>query len=512
MIDIHTLISKLGLPENTLKRVLSEGGKGTEMTVGDYLAWHEEFKAYAPGTAAVVMQAIENYESDDRIIEYIDTDKIKPHPDNPRKDVGDVTELAESIKANGIMQNLTVIPSEVKGEYMALIGHRRLAAAKAAGLEKVPCVVVGNLSRSEQVSIMLAENMQRSDLSVMEQADGMQMMLDLGDTVSTIGKKTGLSETTVRRRLSLAEYNRDEVKASLERGATFADFDDIKKIKDKPTRNKLIGMVGTYNYKWEYQRALDAQELADYKQRVVDFLKPYAKAVDDTQGLHQITNYTKAYNNGEIKLPEGYNDSRNYYYRIESWGVVLYTDFTAAENDERRRREEAYARHQAEDNDRRERRSQLAKICENMRNSRLDFMRNFKNLPQGKAVDKLFMIYDISDIVAAVNCEDAIVADDISVVIDTLYPDTKPAEIIVDRRVISHDKLLILNLLTTIGAFDTLQAHDWQAIYHRNAALIGTYKALAMIGYQISDVERSVIDGSNELYYKEGKHDADNKD
>ena len=43
-------------------------------------------------------------------IQYIKTDLIYPHPENPRKDVGDVTELAESIKAQGILQNLTVIP------------------------------------------------------------------------------------------------------------------------------------------------------------------------------------------------------------------------------------------------------------------------------------------------------------------------------------------------------------------------------------------------------------------
>lgn len=53
-------------------------------------------------------------------------DHIFPHPDNPRKNLGDLTEIAESIKKRGIMQNLTVVPIEGKpGDYMALIGHRR---------------------------------------------------------------------------------------------------------------------------------------------------------------------------------------------------------------------------------------------------------------------------------------------------------------------------------------------------------------------------------------------------
>lgn len=63
----------------------------------------------------------------------IGLEHIHPHPDNPRKDLGDLTELAESIKKNGIMQNLTVIPKEGEpGEYITIIGHRRSAAAKLA--------------------------------------------------------------------------------------------------------------------------------------------------------------------------------------------------------------------------------------------------------------------------------------------------------------------------------------------------------------------------------------------
>lgn len=75
-------------------------------------------------------------------IKYIPVSKLWRHPDNPRKDLGDVTELAESIKVNGVLQNLTVVPligeitKKWDGEsYRVIIGHRRLAAAKLAGLE-----------------------------------------------------------------------------------------------------------------------------------------------------------------------------------------------------------------------------------------------------------------------------------------------------------------------------------------------------------------------------------------
>lgn len=88
----------------------------------------------------------------DTSIQYIPIDRLNPHPDNPRKDVGDVTELAESIKANGILQNLTVVPYE--SNFRVIIGHRRLEAAKLAGIKVLPCVVV-EMTEKEQISTML---------------------------------------------------------------------------------------------------------------------------------------------------------------------------------------------------------------------------------------------------------------------------------------------------------------------------------------------------------------------
>lgn len=120
----------------------------------------------------------------------IGLEHIHPHPDNPRKDLGDLTELAESIKKNGILQNLTVIPKEGEpGEYIAIIGHRRSAAAKLAGITEAPCRIVEGMTHKEQVATMLEENMQRGDLTIWEQAQGFQMMLDLGETEDTIAEK-----------------------------------------------------------------------------------------------------------------------------------------------------------------------------------------------------------------------------------------------------------------------------------------------------------------------------------
>lgn len=86
-------------------------------------------------------------------------------------------------------ENLTVVPmNDDWTEFTVIIGHRRLAAAKQAGLTELPCAVV-EMTEKEQLSTMLTENMQRSDLTVYEEAKGCQLLLDLGDTVAEVAEK-----------------------------------------------------------------------------------------------------------------------------------------------------------------------------------------------------------------------------------------------------------------------------------------------------------------------------------
>lgn len=170
--------------------------------------------------------------------------KLHPHPDNPRKDLGDLTELVESIKKNGIMQNLTVIPKAGEpGEYITIIGHRRCAAAKLAGITKVPCRVVDDMDDKEQISTMLEENMQRNDLTILEQAQGFQMMLDLGETEDTIAEKTGFSKTTIKHRLNIAKLDQKTLREKEKQEGyqlTLTDLYELEKIKDVKIRDKIL--------------------------------------------------------------------------------------------------------------------------------------------------------------------------------------------------------------------------------------------------------------------------------
>lgn len=195
-------------------------------------------------------------------------DKLHPHPDNPRKVLGDIDELAESIKASGILQNLTVVPmNDDWKEFTVIIGHRRLAAAKQAGLTELPCAVV-EMTEKEQLSTMLTENMQRSDLTVYEEAKGCQLLLNLGDTVAEVAEKTGFSESKIRRRVKLCELDEEAFKESQIRQPTLQDYDRLNQIKDIEVRNELLKSIGTNNFDNLLYSAVKKQETNEEKEKI----------------------------------------------------------------------------------------------------------------------------------------------------------------------------------------------------------------------------------------------------
>ena len=195
-------------------------------------------------------------------------EKLHPHPQNPRKVIGNIDELAESIKANGILQNLTVVPmNDDWTEFTVIIGHRRLAAAKQAGLTELPCAVV-EMTEKEQLSTMLTENMQRSDLTVYEEAKGCQLLLDLGDTVAEVAEKTGFSESKIRRRVKLCELDEEAFKESQLRQPTLADYERLNQIKDIDTRNKLLKSIGTNNFDNLLYSAVQKQKADEEEEKI----------------------------------------------------------------------------------------------------------------------------------------------------------------------------------------------------------------------------------------------------
>lgn len=149
-----------------------------------------------------------NYQSNQ--IKLINTSLIDPHPDNPRKNIGDVTDLAASIKTNGLLTPLSVVSNGER--YMVIAGHRRLAACKQAGTGAVPCFVL-DLDPLQQLEAMITENCQREQLTVLEEADAIQGMLDLGATTAGVAHRLGRSADYVRDRAKVAGI-KTEVRAT----------------------------------------------------------------------------------------------------------------------------------------------------------------------------------------------------------------------------------------------------------------------------------------------------------
>lgn len=191
--------------------------------------------------------------------EEIPISKLDPHPKNVRKDLGDLAELALSIQAKGIEQALTVVPhpkpTSRTTKYLVLGGHRRLAAAKLAKLKVVPCMIRDDLtSEAAQTEFMLVENTHRRDLTILEEAEAVQGLLDLGLDEKAIATNIGRSRDLVRNRAKLAKLD-DKAKAKLEdhtltieQALDLADFDG-----DEYATGKLLEVSNYSPYSWKHE-------------------------------------------------------------------------------------------------------------------------------------------------------------------------------------------------------------------------------------------------------------------
>lgn len=131
-------------------------------------------------------------------------DKIDPNPEQPRTEFGDLTELTASIAEKGVLEPLLVKPSRSTGRWMIIAGERRWRAARQAGLREVPCVEM-EVDEGTVAEIALIENMQRKDLTVWEEADGLLALCErFGYTHEEVARKVGKSRSTVTEALSIA--------------------------------------------------------------------------------------------------------------------------------------------------------------------------------------------------------------------------------------------------------------------------------------------------------------------
>jgi len=134
----------------------------------------------------------------------IAVEKLDPNPDQPRVEIGDLSDLIASVKEKGVLEPLLVKPSRLGGRWMIIAGERRWRAAREAGLREVPCIEMDVDDRAV-AEIALIENMQRKDLTPWEEADGLLALTEkFGYTHEEVARKIGKSRSTVTEALSIA--------------------------------------------------------------------------------------------------------------------------------------------------------------------------------------------------------------------------------------------------------------------------------------------------------------------
>lgn len=139
----------------------------------------------------------------------IPIDRLAPNPNQPRTEIGDLTELIDSIREKGVLEPLLVRPSDVGGRYMIIAGERRYRASLEVGLADVPCIELDVDDRGV-AEISLIENLQRKDLNAFEEADGLQALAErFGYTHEEIARKIGKSRSSITEVLSLASMPDD---------------------------------------------------------------------------------------------------------------------------------------------------------------------------------------------------------------------------------------------------------------------------------------------------------------
>lgn len=432
----------------------------------------------------------------------IGVDKLAPHPDNPRKNLGDLTELMDSIKAVGIMQNLTVVPFE--DTYRILIGHRRHAAAKKAGLAELPCAIV-NIPPEKQVEIMLIENMQRSDLTVLEEAKGLQMMVEMGNSIKDICGKTGFSESKVRHRVKMGELNQELLQQKFDecQSISIMDLQKLEQIKDPILRDGALKYIGTANFEQKVRSAMDEEKYQEWERNLLTQTGDIP-LIDNTDGKSYFANFCDytdpAQALAKIKSYEG-----NLYRKKSYRGFSIYIDTPQSQLDE-----EAKVKEKSRVMEEREK--AIFDVLKRMKHMRRDFIRELSNRDCGyllfhtPKVQK-FLLSSIGT--GDLDFPDLLDMLGIKIEKEPNPWDTEKWEELVAKSVDETNikKALLCGLYLTLEPNRYDRICNYQAEFTGNKKYKNIYDFMKIAGYQMSDEEKQIIDGTHELYMRRDENE-----
>jgi ParB family transcriptional regulator, chromosome partitioning protein len=168
--------------------------------------------------------------------------RILPNPAQPRLSYEEdsLTELADSIREHGVLQPILVRPAGGKFELIA--GERRWRASRMAERESIPAIVV-DFDEQTALEVSIIENLQREDVSPLEEAAMYRKMVDLGYSVRQLGQKIGKDKGYVENRLRLADAPPDIRELVSVRKDTISHAYELMKIGDERTRRRLAKRV-----------------------------------------------------------------------------------------------------------------------------------------------------------------------------------------------------------------------------------------------------------------------------
>ncbi|MCL2223607.1 MAG: ParB/RepB/Spo0J family partition protein [Defluviitaleaceae bacterium] len=461
------------------------------------------------------------------MLQNIDINKIHPHPNNPRLELGDLSELAESIKTQGILQNLTVVPKfptgfcascaklnrnnaeckdghtgavqgkhepcahwENHGEYTVIIGHRRTAAAQLAGLTEVPCAIV-EMDDATQIATMLLENMQREDLTRYEEAQGIQLLLDFGESVTSIAEKTGFSQTKVRTRVKLLALDKEKFKAAEARGATLEDYAELDKITDPELKNEALDVIGTPNFNWKVKSAIDREKLAEKRRELRDWLITFAEEIADDDDIDETLRVAKWLNANSPHDMPGDTDTVNYFFLDDGHNIRLLRAVPAHELEAQSEEDEAQERRNAI-------KSQLEEISRRAYEMRRQFIKDLNPTNHISAIVKFAAQSILS------GGRNWGLANDFAVMMGFGFNnDDTEDESRVDHAVANSSEKALLVAAYVNGMDDnnySSQYFDHSSKHKESPDTDRIYAFLLEVGYEMSDEERALQDGTHHLF------------
>lgn len=211
-------------------------------------------------------------------IRMISIDKIDPNPRQARSELGNLDELISSIREKGILEPILVRP--IEGRYEIIAGERRFMASKKAGIVDIPCIEM-NVEDNEAMELTLIENLQRKDLDVFEEAEGLKSLAEnYGYNHHQISKKIGKARSTVTEILNIAKIPKDIREFCKENDITSrSTLIEIAKQKNREAMISLISEIKERELRREDTREL-SKKLKGSIKRIKHFVYNYTPKQD----------------------------------------------------------------------------------------------------------------------------------------------------------------------------------------------------------------------------------------